>query len=108
MAEDDCNNGVVVLARFLDCAPKRAADILAGIVAARLRELEHALAVELPLLVDEHPHERAAAEGYACGLRDWLAGAHAWSASSGRNRSDGPRRRELGPSGLGTAAARIA
>lgn len=105
--EDDCNNGVLVLARFLDCAPAEGAGVVARLIASRLCELDHALTIELPLLLDEHPDERADAERYAAGLRDRLAGAHAWSSSTGRHRADARRRRELGPTGLGTAAARV-
>jgi germacradienol/geosmin synthase len=106
---------------------QQAVDIVNDLVTSRLRQFEHIISTELPLLVHEMglgETERAALYGLCGALRSWIAGDTRWEQTSGRYH---PSRREratqrqhgasprgaspgtaLGPAGLGTAAARLA
>lgn len=105
--EGDPYNGVLVLERFLGCGHAQAADLLERLAATRAAELRHAVDVELPVLVDEHPQARAAATSYARGLQEWLAGALHWSLETSRYGERERDRRWMAPTGLGTSAARV-
>ncbi|WP_202125382.1 terpene synthase family protein [Actinomadura physcomitrii] len=117
--EDGLNNAVVAVERFLGCGTQRAADIVADLVEARVRQFERTAAAELPVLTAESGLDAAARDGldrYVRAMRHWTAGDLRWSTTTGRYarpagetaaRAGGMRFRvPSGPSGPGAAAAR--
>ncbi|WP_329522053.1 terpene synthase family protein [Spirillospora sp. NBC_01491] len=111
--EDELNNGVLVVQRFFDVGPQRAADTVNDLLTSRLRQFENTAGTELPPLLDEHaptPEARLGVLRYVRGLQDWQSGAHAWHLRSGRYTDRGAegagRPLPSGPLGLGTSAVR--
>lgn len=115
-------NGVSVLQRFLRCEPQRAVDVVNELATSRAQQLEHTALTELPALFEDKSlglEQRADLLRFVKGLQDWSAGSHQWSTrnhdpsegtrapepSNGPPHAAAPRFR--GPTGLGTAAARL-
>jgi germacradienol/geosmin synthase len=115
--EGEINNCVLVLERFLTVSPQRAANLTNTILTSRLHQFENTTLTELPSLFEEYgltPPERESVLLYVKGLQDWQSGGHEWHLRSSRYMNDGPNpepsiteRLLSGPTGLGTAAARI-
>jgi germacradienol/geosmin synthase len=114
--EGEVNNGVLVVERFLDVRPQRAADVVNDILTSRLHQFENTAITEVPLLLEEHglgPIERENVLRYVRGLQDWQSGGHEWHMRSSRYMNRGPGNSPAagrlfgGPTGLGTSAARI-
>jgi germacradienol/geosmin synthase len=115
--EGELANMVLVVERFLGLAPQQAADLVNEILTSRLQQFENTAVIELPLLFEEHGLDLVEREHvilYIKGLQDWQSGGHEWHMRSSRymnastNREVSVAERLLGgPSGLGTAAARI-
>ncbi|RAY12175.1 germacradienol/geosmin synthase [Actinomadura craniellae] len=110
-SEGEINNCVLVVERFLGLGPQDAADTVNRLLTSRLQQFENTALTELPPLFEEHglgPAERASVLAYVQGLQDWQAGGHDWHLASSRYMNKGGSRRTLGgPTGLGTATARI-
>jgi hypothetical protein len=86
------------------------------LITARLRQFEHIVATELPVLFDQFELNTRAREElrrYVKSLENWASGVIKWHLESGRYKnlrvSDSSINRWLlgGPIGLGTSAARI-
>ncbi len=116
MAEGKVNNGVTVLEHFLRCDTQRAVELLNDLVTDGLRHFEHTAATELPPAFDEYlvnPAERTGVLRYVQGLKDWMAGNLEWALRPGGRylpegaAGSGTGSPLRGPTGLGTAAARI-
>jgi germacradienol/geosmin synthase len=115
--EGEINNCVLVLERFLDVSPQRAADLTNDIVTSRLQQFENTTLTELPSLFEEHGLnllERESVLLYVKGLQDWQSGGHEWHMRSSRymnkrsTREPSAMARLLaGPTGLGTSATQI-
>jgi germacradienol/geosmin synthase len=112
--EGEVNNGVLVVARFLDCDPQRAADTVNELLTSRLQQFENTALTELaPLLAERRVEPRQAADvaRYVRGLQDWQSGGHEWHLRSSRYMNRRPPARPTwfprSPGGLGTAAARL-
>src|SRR3954452_23802015 len=114
--EGELANCVLVLEHFLGLDTQRAADLTNEILTSRLYQFEHTALTELPQLFDEQaldPFERQSVLLYAKGLQDWQAGGHEWHLRSSRYMNDGAADATpvelplLGPTGLGTEAARL-
>jgi len=119
--EGELSNGVLVFERFLGCDTQQAADAVNDLITSRLQQFEHTVLTELPPLFAEHgldPKSCADVLAYVKGLQDWQSGGHEWHLRSSRYMNGGtagdpagprPGRTVLpgGPTGLGTAAARI-
>jgi germacradienol/geosmin synthase len=115
--EGEISNCVLVLERFLDVSPQRAADLTNDILTSRLHQFENTTVTELPSLFEEHGlnlHERESVLLYVKGLQDWQSGGHEWHMRSSRYMNDTSagepsvaERALRGPTGLGTSAARI-
>src|ERR687893_549919 len=115
--EGEINNCVLVLERFLDVSPQRAADLTNDIVPSRLQQFENTTLTELPSLFEEHGLnllERKSVLLYVKGLQDWQSGGHEWHLRSSRymnkrsHREPSVMERLLaGPTGLGTSATHI-
>lgn len=113
--EGELSNGVLVLERFLGYSTQQAADAVNDLLTSRLHQFEHTAATEVPTLFDEHgihPAQRLGVAAYVRGLQDWQSGGHEWHLRSSRYMNEQARTGPLGgplcgPTGLGTAAARI-
>lgn len=114
--EGELSNGVLVLQRFLDTDPQRAASLVNDMLTSRLQQFEHTAVTELPALFEEYglsPSERAQVLTYIRGLQDWQSGGHEWHLRSSRYmnaRTKSPGSEwalPAGPTGLGTAAVRL-
>jgi germacradienol/geosmin synthase len=115
--EGEINNCVLVLERFLDVDPQRAADLTNDILTSRLHQFENTTLTELPAMFDEHGLdllERESVLLYVKGLQDWQSGGHEWHLRSSRYMNETSRREPSvlerllgGPSGLGTSATRL-
>ena len=114
--ERELSNGVLVMGHLLNVDLQEAVNVVNDLVTSRLRQFEQIIATELPALFDEreldtNPREHLLA--YVKGLQDWLAGDYRWHQETGRytniELSIPPAARRLfsGPTGVGTAAARI-
>lgn len=124
--EGEVHNLVLVVENFLGTDRLTARDIVADLMAARMRQFEAILADELPILFDELELADAAREALCdqCEqLKDWMAGILEWhrrcarytEAELRRTRAEHTpdqeklsRRLLSGPTGLGTSAARLA
>ncbi|WP_174550933.1 terpene synthase family protein [Actinomadura macra] len=127
--EGELTNAVVAVQRFLGSGTGRAAAIVADLIDSRVRQFARIVDSELPIVAAEHDLD-AAARGalarYVEGLRLWMAGDLRWSTTTGRYRTPPPSmptggttappadasrvpttRLLLGPTGLGTSAARL-
>jgi germacradienol/geosmin synthase len=117
VAGEGPSNGVAVLQHFLGCDPVTAARLVDDLRRARLEQFDHVAGHELPAYLDDHDIDaptRAAVARWVTGLRDWMAGDTRWAEESGRYSAPAsPLEAALaaaiprGPTGLGTAAARI-
>jgi germacradienol/geosmin synthase len=114
--EGELNNGVLVVERFLDCEAQRAIGIVNDLMTSRMRQFQRIVAGELPALSDDFKLDAGARERldrYVEGLQNWMAGVLEWHVSCGRyprfemRRAVAPGRLFVGPTGLGTSAARI-
>src|ERR687894_2629007 len=115
--EGEINNCVLVLERFLDASPQRAADLTNEILTSRLQQFENTTLTELPSLFEEYGLsllERESVLLYVKGLQDWQAGGHEWHLRSSRYMNETSTRAPSvierllgGPTGLGTSAAQI-
>ncbi|MGA5699969.1 family 2 encapsulin nanocompartment cargo protein terpene cyclase [Peterkaempfera bronchialis] len=115
--EGEIHNAVLVVQDFFGCGLQEALGIVADLMASRMREFEHVVADELPVLADEFDLDaagRATLTGYAEELKHWLAGILIWHRGCRRyleselRRPVGvPERPFGGPAGLGTSAARL-
>ena len=116
LEEGELANGILVIERFLGVDTQRAANLVNDILTSRLHQFENTAVTELPSLFEEHgldPVERMNVLTYIRGLQDWQSGGHEWHMRSSRymNRSSGSSSTTglafLGPTGLGTSAARL-
>ncbi len=115
--EGEINNCVLVLERFLDVTPQRAADLTNDILTSRLQQFENTTLTELASLFEEYGLnllERESVLLYVKGLQDWQSGGHEWHLRSSRYMNDTStpepsiaERLLSGPTGVGTSAARI-
>jgi germacradienol/geosmin synthase len=116
--EGALNNAVLVMQNFLDVDAQRGCEVVADLIASRVRQFEHIVATELGGVADDLELDDAARKvlaGYVDGLQDWMAGILAWHQATTRYREGKLRpsaaataaRLTSGPLGLGTGAARI-
>ncbi|MFD9030268.1 germacradienol/geosmin synthase [Streptomyces sp. NPDC059567] len=114
--EGEVHNGVLVLQTFFDCDYPTAVSMVDDLMRGRLRQFEHVKRHELPMLYEDfglNAEGRAAFEAYVRELEDWLAGILNWHRSvrrygAGDLRSgSGTTLLRMGPTGLGTSAARV-
>ncbi|WP_424187372.1 terpene synthase family protein [Actinokineospora sp. G85] len=110
--EGELSNGVLVFEKFLDIGTQEAAEAVNDLLTSRLHQFEHTTLTELEPLFDEHavdPEGRLKVLAYVKGLQDWQSGGHEWHMRSSRymNKEAAQGSFPLGPSGLGTSAARL-
>ncbi|GIJ74812.1 terpene synthase family protein [Virgisporangium ochraceum] len=85
--EGECNNGVLVVERFLGCTPQRAADTVNELLTSRLQQFENTALTELAPLFASHGLPASGCADvlrYVQGLQDWQSGGHEWHLRSSR------------------------
>jgi germacradienol/geosmin synthase len=117
--DGEIHNIVLVVEKFLDVDRWKASDVVADLMAARMRQFEHIIANDLPVLFEEFALEepvRAILTQHTEDLKDWMSGILEWhrrcprytEAELRRSRNAGaPERLSLTPTGLGTSAANL-
>jgi germacradienol/geosmin synthase len=115
--EGELHNCVLVIQKFLNIDRERAVLVVNDLMTARMRQFEHIIATELPVVADDfdlNADAREALDAYVVGLQDWMAGIfywHTWTGRYGepelRRRYRTPPQRLGGPTGLGTSATVI-
>ncbi|MFC7648923.1 hypothetical protein ACFQX6_57190 [Streptosporangium lutulentum] len=113
--EGELHNCVLVVQNFLNCDLRQAVDIVNDLMTSRIRQFQHIVDTELPVLFTNFDLDESAQEvlnGYVGELQDWMA---AFCCGTGRARYDESElsyppttaRPVNGPTGLGTAAAHL-
>jgi germacradienol/geosmin synthase len=122
--EGEIHNCVLVVQNFLGCGVDDAMNVVNDLMTARMTQFEHVISTELPILFNEFDLDEAAQQAllaYTADLRNWLSGILVWHEGCRRyNEAElrchaGPPAPAAasapawtGPTGLGTAAARLA
>ncbi|WP_165984321.1 terpene synthase family protein [Streptomyces sp. YIM 98790] len=115
--EGEVHNALLVVQNFFGCGYPAALRIVDDLMRSRLAQFQHIAAHELPVLFEDaglDAEARAAVEAYADDLRNWMPAILNWHREVRRYREEDLlrhyRRGVLpdGPTGLGTAAARLA
>ncbi|WP_438490511.1 terpene synthase family protein [Streptomyces sp. S186] len=115
--EGEVHNGILVVQNFFACDHPSALAIVHDLMTSRMREFQYIAATQLPVVYDDFglsAEARATLDGYVGQLENWLAGLLTWHRECRRYRAEYFRHRpgtpgwSLGPSGLGTSAARLA
>ena len=111
--EGELANSVLVFERFLGSTTQQAANAVNDLLTSRLHQFEHTAVTEVPPLFVEYgidPTGQAQVMAYVKGLQDWQSGGHEWHMRSSRYMNEGADTSGGvlgGPTGLGTAAARV-
>ncbi|WP_240973849.1 germacradienol/geosmin synthase [Nonomuraea composti] len=116
--DGEVHNCVLVTQTFFDCDYPAALGIVRDLQESRVRQFQHLVEHELPIVCDDFGLDAAArreVDAFVIELRDWLAGILNWhrhcfrydEPSLLRHHALPPRWRLRGPSGLGTSAADI-
>ncbi|MEU0837918.1 family 2 encapsulin nanocompartment cargo protein terpene cyclase [Streptomyces sp. NPDC005962] len=114
--EGEVHNGVLVVQNFFDCDYPTGVAVVHDLMDSRMRQFQHVAAHEFPVLYEDFglsAEGRAAMEGYVRDLRNWMTGIMTWHREVARYREEelrhgaGAPRLPLGPTGLGTSAARL-
>ena len=117
--EGEVHNGVLAAQDFFGCSREQAVSIVSDLMTERMREFEHLVTVDLPVLFEEYElaeEVREAIRRRACQLQDWVSGILNWHVSTGRYLESELLRRYRpaglpslpGPTGIGTQAASLA
>jgi germacradienol/geosmin synthase len=115
--EGEIHNGVLVVQNFFDCDLGHGVRIVNDLMTSRMRQFEHIVTEELPILSDEFDltaEARDALTGYADDLKNWVAGILHWHKNCPRYDEDELRYRPhtgarsfTAPSGLGTSSVHL-
>jgi germacradienol/geosmin synthase len=113
--EGEIHNCVLVVQNFLNYDRERALGVVNDLMTARIRQFEHIVSVELPVLFDTFELDtdaRGALCGYVTELQNWLAGILRWHQGTHRYEESELRYHRVagassfgGPTGLGISAA---
>ncbi|NBM19385.1 hypothetical protein GUY61_28125, partial [Streptomyces sp. GC420] len=79
--EGEVHNCLLVVQNFFNCDYPTALAMVNDLMTARMRQFEHVVAHELPVLYEDHAlpaDERAAIEGYVRELQHWMAAIRIW------------------------------
>ncbi|MCQ4212509.1 germacradienol/geosmin synthase Cyc2 [Streptomyces longispororuber] len=108
--DGEIHNAILVVQNFFGIDHPRALRIVADLLTQRMRQFEHVVSHELPVLYEDFRmtgEARAVMEGYVDELRNWMAGILNWHRKVARYREDHLARRAHGfvpdrlPSGPG-------
>lgn len=93
--EGEVHNLLLVVQTFFDCCYEDALRIVEDLMRLRLEQFQRAVEVELPLAYEDYALDedaRAALDGRAAQLRDWIAGVWNWHWNTKRYREEDLRR----------------
>ncbi|MFD8236356.1 germacradienol/geosmin synthase Cyc2 [Streptomyces sp. NPDC059696] len=79
--EGEIHNAILVVQSFFGCDYPTGLGIVHDLMSQRMRQFEHVVAHELPVLYEDFrldAQARAAMEGYVADLRNWLSGILNW------------------------------
>lgn len=115
--EGELHNCVLVVQNFFDCDYPAALGIVNDLLTSRMKQFQHIVEHELPVLCDDLGLDcaaRGALDSYLIELRHWLTGILNWhrgcfryDEASLRRHHRPPSFRLGGPTGLGTSAATV-
>lgn len=112
--EGDLNNSVLVIENFLSCDRTQAVEIVNNLTTARIKQFEHIVATELPVLFENFNLDTRARRqvlGYVEELQTFIYASFQWHITSGCYKEFELQRSAKAFSGsltgLGTSAARI-
>jgi len=98
--EGDVHNMLLVVQTFFDCSYEDASRIVEDVMAQRLAQFQRAAEIELPLAYADYELDeqaRAALDGRAAQLRDWLAAVLNWHRYTHRYAEEDLARHFRGP-----------
>jgi germacradienol/geosmin synthase len=98
--EGDVHNLILVVQTFFDCSYEDALRIVEDVMAQRLAQFQRAATIELPLAYTDYDLDeeaRAALDGRAAQLRDWIAGILHWHRKTHRYTEEDLARHFRGP-----------
>jgi germacradienol/geosmin synthase len=113
--EGEIHNSVLVMQKFFNCDAQRALEMVNDLMAARMRQFQRIVTLELPALSDDfklNAHQRDRLSQYVTSLQDWMAGILKWHEECHRypgfdDLAAQSKKHFFGPTGLGTSAAKI-
>ena len=113
--EGEIHNCALVIQKFLNCGAQRALDMVNDLMAARMRQFQRIVTLELPALSDDFKlddNQRNRLRQYVTSLQDWMAGVLKWHEMCHRypgfeDLASQSKMQFFGPTGLGTSAAKI-
>ena len=114
--EGELHNCVLVVEKFLGCGAREAAAVVNNLMTARAQQIEHVIATELPVLLDDFELDAAARDklaAYVKSIQNWMSGVLNWHRGCDRYDEDvllktpTVGRVLYGPRGLGTSGGRI-
>ncbi|MFF0970202.1 germacradienol/geosmin synthase Cyc2 [Streptomyces sp. NPDC003703] len=97
--EGEIHNGILVVQHFFGIDYPAALTVVHDLMTQRMRQFEHVVAHELPVVCDDFAlsdEARATMEGYVADLRNWLAGILNWHRSVNRYKAEWLGRRAHG------------
>ncbi|MGV9252435.1 germacradienol/geosmin synthase Cyc2 [Streptomyces sp. NPDC003697] len=97
--EGEIHNAVLVVQTFFGIDYPAALSVVDDLMTGRMRQFEHVLAHELPVVYDDFELSREAREimrGYVADLQNWLAGILNWHRSVDRYKAEWLSRRAHG------------
>lgn len=119
--EGELHNLVLVVQDFFDCGRAQAVAVTGDLMNSRMRQFQHVVAHELPVLYDDFglsEDARRVLDGYVTDLEHWLSGILVWHEDCRRYREEDLLRHAArppgasalphAPTGLGTSAVRLA
>ncbi|MGW1015279.1 terpene synthase family protein [Streptomyces niveus] len=116
--EGEIHNGVLVVQSFFNCDYPTGVEIVHDLMKGRMRQFQHVVANELPVLYDDFDltvEARWVLDGYVKELENWLSGILVWHNDCHRYKEEDLLRDRAGTTrrllptlrGPGTSAARI-
>ncbi|WP_255953717.1 germacradienol/geosmin synthase Cyc2 [Streptomyces odontomachi] len=96
----EIHNALLVVENFFGCDTDRAHTIVADLMAQRMRQFQHVVAHEFPVLYEDFElsdEARAALDGYVAQLQDWMAGIRHWHRNCRRYSEPELARRRMAP-----------
>ncbi|MFK4145291.1 germacradienol/geosmin synthase Cyc2 [Streptomyces sp. NPDC004065] len=94
--EGEIHNAILVVQHFFGIGYPAALDVVHDLMTQRMRQFEHVVAHELPVLhadLELSPEARAALDGYVADLQNWMAGILNWHRSVDRYKAEWLARR---------------
>ncbi|MEU5086237.1 germacradienol/geosmin synthase Cyc2 [Streptomyces sp. NPDC021356] len=94
--EGEIHNAILVVQHFFGIGYPAALDVVHDLMTQRMRQFEHVVAHELPVVFDDFElsrQARAAVHGYVADLQNWMAGILHWHSEVNRYKADWLARR---------------